>query len=110
MAQKTTVTLIDDLDDDVTTDVRTVTFDHEGKSYEVDLGADNRAALADALAPYKEAGRRAGRARATSTPSRTRATSDAGAVREWAAANGVQVSPRGRIPADIREQFEAAQK
>ena len=109
MAQKTTVTLIDDLDENVTTDVQTVTFDHEGKTYEVDLGADNRAALADALAPYKAVGRRAGRAKAASTPSRTRATSDAGAIRAWAAANGVQVSARGRIPADIREQFEAAQ-
>ena len=36
-----------------------MTFDHEGKTYEVDLGADNRAALADALAPYKAVGRRA---------------------------------------------------
>ncbi|WP_348525660.1 Lsr2 family DNA-binding protein [Litorihabitans aurantiacus] len=31
-------------------------------------------------------------------------------MREWAAANGIEVNDRGRIPANIREQFDAAQK
>lgn len=109
MAQRTTVTFIDDLDENAAEDVQTVSFAHEGRSFEIDLSASNREALADVLAPYKAAGRRAG-GRATSAPSRTRVGSDASTIREWAAANGVQVSERGRIPAEVREKFEAAQK
>jgi len=111
MVQKTTVTLIDDLDEATTEGVQTVTFAHEGKTYELDLSAENRQALTDALASYKAVARRAGRSTSSSSPStRTRVASDAGAIREWAAANGIEVSQRGRIPAGIREQFDAAHK
>ncbi|GMA33765.1 histone-like nucleoid-structuring protein Lsr2 [Litorihabitans aurantiacus] len=110
MVQKTTVTLIDDLDENITEDVQTVTFAHEGKTYEIDLGAENRQALDDALASYKAVARKAGRSTTSPSPRRTRVASDAGAIREWAAANGIEVNDRGRIPANIREQFDAAQK
>ncbi|HLS49779.1 MAG TPA: histone-like nucleoid-structuring protein Lsr2, partial [Actinomycetaceae bacterium] len=33
---------------------------------------------------------------------------DAKAVRKWAEANGIEVSARGRIPASILEQYQAA--
>lgn len=54
----TTVTLIDDLDGSVTEDIQTVTFSHDGKIYEVDLGAENRQRLEEALAPFKTVRRR----------------------------------------------------
>ncbi|MGY4773479.1 Lsr2 family DNA-binding protein [Kribbella sp. CWNU-51] len=40
----------------------------------------------------------------------TRSTvgADARAVKEWARANGYEVNDRGRVPADIREAFDAA--
>ena len=30
------------------------------------------------------------------------------AVRAWARSNGIELSPRGRIPADVVERFRAA--
>lgn len=107
MVQRTTVTLIDDVDETINEDVQTVTFAHEGRAYEIDLGAENRQALTDALARYKAVARKAGR---STSSTRTRVASDAGAIREWAAANGVEVNQRGRVPAEIRKQFDAAQK
>ncbi|GMA33692.1 hypothetical protein GCM10025875_36940 [Litorihabitans aurantiacus] len=68
MVQKTTVTLIDDLDENITEDVQTVTFAHEGKTYEIDLGAENRQALDDALASYKAVARKAGRSTTSPSP------------------------------------------
>lgn len=108
MVQKTTVTLIDDLDDSVTEDVQSVTFAHEGKAFEIDLGPEGRATLEELLAPYKTAGRRAGRATAaTPAAPRSRSASDAKVIREWATTKGITISPRGRIPEDIRAQYLA---
>lgn len=39
---------------------------------------------------------------------RTQVGSDATTLREWARANGHEVSDRGRVPKEIREAFEAA--
>lgn len=33
---------------------------------------------------------------------------DAAKVREWAQSQGIEVSSRGRIPADLMEQYQAA--
>jgi hypothetical protein len=46
----------------------------------------------------------AGRGRTT----RTTVSSDAKAIRAWAAGNGIEVNSRGRVPADVVKQFEAA--
>lgn len=35
---------------------------------------------------------------------------DNAAVREWAAHNGIEVSPKGKIPAAVVEQYRAAQQ
>lgn len=110
MVQRTSVVLVDDLDGS-TENVQTVSFVWEGRGYEIDLSAENYDAAAKAIAPLIAAGRRAGGARRSSTSSRaSRTSSAASTIREWAAANGVEVSARGRIPAEIREQFDAAQK
>ena len=37
-----------------------------------------------------------------------RTSSDTQKVREWARANGYEVSDRGRIPASVREAYDAA--
>ncbi|MBF4568764.1 Lsr2 family protein [Plantibacter sp. VKM Ac-2880] len=60
MAKRTIITLIDDLDG---TDIppgtgETVRFGVDGRSYEIDLGDDNAAALRAALQPYAQVGRR----------------------------------------------------
>ena len=69
----------------------------------------------DALAPYLGAAEQAGGSRSSrstrgATTPRQRSSSDVNpkAVRAWAEANGVTISPRGRIKADVLEQYRAA--
>lgn len=48
--------------------------------------------------------------RAVRTPGPTAGpTADSAGIRAWARENGVSVSPRGRIPATVQQQYEAAQ-
>ena len=105
MVQKTQIVLIDDIsgaDAD-----ETVTFALDGVTYEIDLTAAHAAELRDALAPWIKAGRRVS---ARKSPARSRrAASDASTIRTWAKANGVEVPERGRIPAKVREAYDAAQ-
>jgi Lsr2 len=109
MAKKTHVTITDDLDG--SENAQTVSFGFEGLSYEVDLAKKNKAELQKAPAPFIEAGRK------VSTHPRRRGTDhgrpggssvDRGAVRAWAAQNGIQVAERGRISADVLERYRAA--
>jgi Lsr2 len=107
-----TVVTTDDLDG--SPNAETVTFSFDGRSFEIDLSKKSRAALEKALKPYIDAGRTVGgRGTRTSSPSRSRGrrsgSVDLGAVRAWAAENGIAVSDRGRISASVLEQYQAAQ-
>ena len=109
MAQKVQVLLVDDVDGGTADE--TVTFALDGVSYEIDLTTEHAAELRDALAHWvanarKTSGRTAGRAADGSR--RTGRSSDATKIRVWARANGHSVSERGRISADIRAAYEAA--
>ena len=114
MAKQTVITMTDDIDGSEAT--QTVEFSYRGKSYSVDLNDSNAAEFDEALAPYVSAAEQAGGARSSrsssrgTTAPRQRASSDVDpkAVRAWAEANGVTVSPRGRIKADVLEQYRAA--
>lgn len=112
MARKIVHQLVDDIDGTVLEpgEGETVLFALDGKSYEIDLTADNAAKLRDALAPFISAGRRAGGSAASSAPKNRRRTgqTDYGPVREWAKANGYTVSERGRVPANVLAAYEAA--
>lgn len=105
MAQRVHVVLEDDLDGSGADE--TVTFGLDGVNYEIDLSTKNAARLRDSLAKYVGAARR--------TPARGRRGSrgrssgaNASEVRDWARANGYQVSERGRVPADIKTAYDAA--
>ena len=111
MATETFTRLIDDLDGAKAE--RTVSFSLDGRSFEIDLSRKNIAALEKALAPYVGAARRgnppARKGRAQRSGATTRGSqTDLSAVRQWARANGYEVSDRGRISADIRKAYEAA--
>ncbi len=114
MAQKMITTMIDDLDGSDADE--TVTFALDGQSYELDLSAKNAAALRKSLDRYREAARSTGRRRASgASPKRARTKAPRGGtaadpkmVRAWAHANGLEVSKRGRIAADLLEKFEAS--
>lgn len=111
MAQR--VLLVCDLHDDDRTGAETIGFAFEGASYEIDVCTDHAKSFRDAVSPYVGAARRAGsgagaprRARTArgATPDRQRTQE----IREWARAQGHQVSDRGRIPARLFEQYDAA--
>ncbi len=112
MAQRTVIELVDDLTGEAIPDGegKTVAFTFQGVSYEIDLSDDSIAELTDALSPYIESGRRVG-----GRPSRSRVAAvakvvpiDTKTVRAWADANGIEVSSRGRLAADVIEQYRAA--
>ena len=112
MAQKVHIVLEDDLDGTEATE--TVSFGLDGTNYEIDLNDDNANSLREALATYvgharKVSGaRRNGTARRSSSTASTNGGASAKEIREWARSNGHEVPERGRIPADVREAFEAA--
>jgi nucleoid-associated protein Lsr2 len=105
MAQKVTVELEDDLTGGPADE--TVRFAVDGTEYEIDLSAKNAAAFRKRLAPYIEHARKAGRAparRGRTAASRQRS----GDIRAGARKHGLVVSERGRIPASVVAQYEAA--
>jgi len=98
------VTVTDDFDG--SDNAGTVRFGLECDTYEVDLSATNEEELRGFLSHYIQVGRR------LSTSGRPYTATSAGvdprAVRAWADASGVTVSPRGRLSAEVIEQFHAA--
>ncbi|WP_341361029.1 Lsr2 family protein [Georgenia sp. M64] len=86
---------------------RSVDFSYEGVLCRVDLTNDEVAAFEKSLAPYLEAARKVG-IRRTSASSTTKRGFDPAAVRAWAVGQGITVSPRGRISADVVERYRAA--
>ena len=121
MAQKTVVTLIDDLDESEADE--TVEFGIDGVSYEIDLSDTNASGLRDAFASYianarRTAGRRnsarwrsatAGTSRGTrtATGSTSADREQNKAIRDWARTQGYEVSERGRIPGSVVTAFHS---
>jgi Lsr2 len=114
MARQVITTLIDDLDGKAAD--RTVEFSLDGISYTIDLSEANAGKLRKALDPFITAGTRLGRSNSTSripgrrgVPSRTASSRDENRlIREWAQANGHQISERGRIPQSVTDAYRAA--
>ena len=105
MATKIAVALEDDLDGGVADE--TVRFGIGGALYEIDLSKKNAKTFRAGVAPFVEHARKAGRGprRSSGRPSSARERS--GEIRAWAKATGIAISDRGRIPANIVEQYEA---
>ena len=113
MAQQTSVSLVDDLDGSKAAE--TVAFGLDGsRNFEIDLSKKNAAALRKALTDYVEHGRRVKRdasladhrnSRRAASPRTGTSPAD---IREWALGQGITVSPRGRVAADVIAQYEAA--
>ena len=122
MAQKTIVTLIDDLTGEEAEDITTVEFALEGVTYEIDLADENAAKLRDNLSRYvaaarKTSARRPGTRGADRSTGRVNGNGSATrsgynrdtlrAIREWAKQNGHSVSDRGRLPLNVLNAWEA---
>jgi hypothetical protein len=125
MAKVETVVYSCDLHDgDMTEGVETVSFGLDGQAYEVDACEQHREELHEAFATYVGAARKAGGSggsggsgarRASRGSSRPAASSGGGAdreevqrIREWARANGHQVSERGRLSSSVLTAYRAA--
>jgi hypothetical protein len=118
MAQRVQVVLEDDIDGGEAHE--TISFSLDGVSYEIDLSEDNAAKLRDAFAVYVGSGRRVGGRSTSGRAARSSATSgsttgarrgrsgEPAKIREWARANGREVSGRGRVSAELREAYEKA--
>jgi hypothetical protein len=109
MALVTRTYITDDLDGSEG-DVSTVRIALDKIDYEIDLSAANEARLHDKLARFVDAATEvktkpaAGRGRKSAAVVSTRPDKEqTQVIREWARANGHQVSDRGRISAAIQE-------
>ncbi|WP_394278390.1 Lsr2 family protein [Microbacterium sp.] len=88
-------------------------FSVDGRDYEIDLSNENADKLHEALAPFVNAARQI---RSAASPRVRRSSSgpkddlDLTAVREWARANGHNVSDRGRVPGAVLEAYAASRR
>ena len=108
MASRTITILTDDIDGSDADE--TVTFTFQGTPYEIDLSKKNLDKMVKALQPYTTAARTTGGRRSgTGRTTRRGADKDQLAkIRQWARANGHQVSDRGRISTAVQEAYHAA--
>lgn len=110
MAREMRLVLTDDFDG--TEASETVRFSLDQATYELELSTENAEKLRETFAPFIAKARRVantgGRGRrggSNSGPKR-----DTAKIREWAQNNGYQLGDRGRIPLEIVEAYEAAEK
>jgi len=106
MAQRLKVELVDDIDGNDADE--TVTFSLDGVSYEIDLSTKNAGKMRDSLAPYVGAARKVGGRKRRGSSGRRSAANNTAEIRDWARSKGYEVSERGRIPAEIRQAYDAA--
>jgi hypothetical protein len=105
MATKVLTTLQDDIDGSNAT--QTIRFALDGIEYEIDVSDRNANRLRNSLGEFIAHGRKVGGKHARKKTASS-AEVDTKAVRAWAQANGIEVSNRGRIPAEIVERYRAA--
>jgi hypothetical protein len=108
MATKTTIVLVDDLNGEPAD--TTLRFGLDDREYELDLTDANAQELRELFGRYISAARKvSGRQRQSAAPAKPVFTAvDPAAVRAWAKGKGIDVSPRGRIKADVIEAYRAA--
>jgi hypothetical protein len=107
MAQKVQVLLVDDLDGGAADE--TVRFACDGSQFEIDLSTANAKQLRDSVQPFVDAARRVGPARRRGGPQRSTTSHERSTdIRAWAKMRGITVNDRGRIPASVVEQYDAA--
>ena len=114
MAQRTVIQLTDDLDGRPISNDKgeTIRFGLDRQDYEIDLAEKNAKAMRDALGKYVSAARRAGgrsgRGRGARAAGGASRDYDPKAVRVWAESQGIEVSQRGRVPAELVARFQEA--
>ncbi|GGE71119.1 histone-like nucleoid-structuring protein Lsr2 [Nesterenkonia cremea] len=105
MATKTI--LLDDMDKSIDEDVQSVQFSVGNRSYVIDLGAENRQKLEDALNPFIK------HASATGRTAAKRSAVPASDIRAWAKQqpekiSGLIKSDKGPLPKAVKEAYNKA--
>jgi hypothetical protein len=110
MVQRVQYLIFDDLDG--AEGAETILFGLDGTTYEIDLTPENAATLRETLEPWIKAGRRPKSQRPGVKPAKAAppAEGETAKIRAWAREEGREVSDRGRIPAEIREAYQAAHR
>jgi hypothetical protein len=110
MVQRMITERFDDLDGSPA--VETVRFGYAGREYEIDLSEEHASQLDELLAPYLEHARKVDgvkpRRVRRAEGEKQRRPEELRAIRQWAREQGLQVSDRGRIAADIVAKYDAA--
>jgi hypothetical protein len=105
MAQRTQVLYVDDIDG---SDAEgTVRFSFGGTDYEIDLNKEHADQFAEAIGPFVAAARKMSLSRRSARAARA-GRPNLSNVRAWARDQGIKVSDRGRIPADVLAKYNAA--
>jgi hypothetical protein len=107
VASRTVLVLTDDTDGSEAQ--VTVNFGLDGTRYEIDLSEANAKKLLGTLDPWMQAARKTG-GRKGRRRSETDGNVDVKAVREWAKQQGLNVSERGRVSAEVRQAYDKAAK
>lgn len=87
----------------------TTTFTVNGRTYTIDLNAENTEALNAALAPFMEAGTEVKGEAPKKVSKTSKPNGEASKVRAWARENGFTVGDRGRLDQKIVDAYRAAQ-
>ena len=109
MATQTTVTVTCDLCGG-TKDTRTRSISIDGQTLEIDLCAKDGRSLDKAAQKFIPYARKVRRVSGTGSGGRRTASTrqHSASVRDWAKEQGLVVSDRGRIPADVERKYAAA--
>jgi nucleoid-associated protein Lsr2 len=111
VAQRTIVELVDDIDGSEASE--SLSFSLDGVEYSIDLSQDNASELRERLAVFVAKAQRVGgrKQRGSGAKTAVQAGGDRAqnqAIREWARGQGKRISDRGRIPAELVAEFQAA--
>lgn len=106
MAQRTQVLYLDDIDGSEAEG--TVRFKFDGTDYEIDLNKEHTDQFTSAIGPFIAAARKISASRRPARGGAGAARHNLADVRAWARGQGVKISDRGRIPADVLAQYQQA--
>ena len=106
MAQRTQILYVDDIDGSEAEG--TVRFGLDGTEYEIDLNKKHSAQFTKAIRPYIDAARKVSSSSRRSARGSRPARHNQSDVRAWARSQGLKISDRGRIPADVLARYQSA--
>ncbi|WP_427007210.1 histone-like nucleoid-structuring protein Lsr2 [Pseudarthrobacter sp. H2] len=114
MAKKTFTRIVDDLTNEMLEEGQgeTIEFAFEGSSYSIDLSSKNADDFREAISKYTDVATknvaRLPRAASSSISAPKSNKEELQKIREWAKANGHNISERGRVAQSVQDAYHAA--